>query len=146
MADLKRLFSELIRFETDLWNGVDDRLRSDHDLLLTWFEAMQVISRYKRCRVFDIKEELSITVGGTSKLVDRIEAAGLCRRRANPDDGRSQMIELTPAGQRLMVKAGKSFDDELLARLDRVVSERALDQFVATLIRLRSANRPVAMP
>jgi len=51
---------------------------------------MQVMSKYPACRVFDIKEELSITVGGTSKLVDRIEAAGLCRRRANPDDRRAR--------------------------------------------------------
>jgi hypothetical protein len=57
-------------------------------LQLTWFEPMQVMSEYTACRVFDIKEELSIAVG-TSKLVDRIEDAGLCRRRANPDDRRS---------------------------------------------------------
>ena len=104
MPDLKVLFSDLIRFETDLWNAVDARLRSEHDLPLTWFEPMQVMSKYTACRVFDIKEELSITVGGTSKLVDRIEAAGLCRRRANPDDRRSQIIELTPAGRRLLAK------------------------------------------
>src|SRR5882724_4340800 len=118
MADLKRLFNELVRFETDLWDAVDARLRSEHGLLLTWFEVMQVISGHTRCRVFEIKEELSITVGGTSKLVDRIEAAGLCRRRTNPDDGRSQIIELTPAGQRLLAKANKSFEDELQARLE----------------------------
>ena len=143
MADLKVLFSELIRFETDLWNAVDARLRSEHDLQLTWFEPMQVMSKYTACRVFDIKEELSITVGGTSKLVDRIEAAGLCRRRANPDDRRSQIIELTPAGRRLLGKATKSFEDELQARLASVVPERTLEQFGATLMRLRAANRPL---
>jgi MarR family transcriptional regulator, organic hydroperoxide resistance regulator len=143
MADLKMLFSELIRFETDLWNGVDTRLRSDHDLLLSWFEPMQVMAKYTACRVFDIKEELSITVGGTSKLVDRIEAAGLCRRLANPGDHRSRIIELTPAGRRLLAKATKSFDDELQTRLQSVVTERALDQFGATLVKLRAANRPV---
>src|SRR5229473_1010714 len=99
MPDLKVLFSDLIRFETDLWNAVDARLRSEHDLPLTWFEPMQVMSKYTACRVLDIKEELSITVGGTSKLVDRIEAAGLCRRRANPDDRRSQIIEVTLAAR-----------------------------------------------
>src|SRR5882724_9028801 len=144
MPDLKVLFSDLIRFETELWNAVDARLRSDHDLPLAWFEPMQLMSEHTACRVFDIKDELSITVGGTSKLVDRIEAAGLCRRRANLDDGRSQMIELTPAGRRLMAKASESFDAELHTRLDHVVTERALDQFVATLIRLRAGNRPVA--
>jgi DNA-binding MarR family transcriptional regulator len=143
MADLKTVFSELIRFETDLWNAVDARLRSEHDLQLTWFEPMQVMAKYPACRVFDIKKELSLTVGGTSKLVDRIEAAGLCRRLANPGDGRSRIIELTPAGQRLLAKATKSFEDELEARLESVVTGRALDQFGATLVKLRAANRPV---
>jgi len=144
MADLKVLFSELIRFETELWNAVDARLRREHDLQLNWFEPMHVMAKYSRCRVLDLKEELSITVGGASKLVDRIEAAGLCRRRANPDDRRSQIIELTPAGLRLLAKANQSFEDELQARLASGVTERALDQFVATLMRLRAANRPVA--
>ncbi|MDQ1511179.1 MAG: MarR family transcriptional regulator, organic hydroperoxide resistance regulator [Actinomycetota bacterium] len=143
MPDLKMLFSELIRFETELWNAIDARLRSEHDLQLTWFEPMQVMSKDPACRVLDIKDELSITVGGASKLVDRIEAAGLCRRRANPEDRRSQIIELTPAGRRLLGKATKSFEDELQARLASVVTGRALLQFGATLTRLRAANRPL---
>jgi DNA-binding MarR family transcriptional regulator len=144
MTDLKVLFSELIRLETDLWNGVDARLRSEHDLQLTWFEPMQVMAKHPACRVYDIKEELSITVGGVSKLVDRIEAAGLCRRRANRDDGRSQLIELTPAGRRLLAKATKTFEGELQARLGSVASVRSLDHFVATLTKLRTANRRCA--
>jgi len=143
MPDLKGLFSDLIRFETELWNAVDTRLRSEHDLPLAWFEPMEVMSKHTACRVFDIKEELSITVGGTSKLVDRIEGAGLCRRRANPDDRRSQIIELTPAGRRLLAKATESFEDELHTRLESVVTGRALDQFGATLMRLRVANHRV---
>jgi DNA-binding MarR family transcriptional regulator len=144
MADLKVLFSELIRFETELWNAVDARLRSEQGLQLTWFEPMQVISKCPACRVYDIKEELSITVGGTSKLVDRIEAAGLCRRRANPDDRRSQIIELTPAGRRLLAEATKTFEDELQARLGSVLTGRSLDRFGAMLVTLRAANRAVA--
>jgi DNA-binding MarR family transcriptional regulator len=51
--------------------------------------------------VYDIAHELAITTGGTSKLVDRIEASGYCRRLPNPADRRSSLLELTPAGQRL---------------------------------------------
>ncbi len=142
MASLKTLFHELIRFETELWNAIDARLRSEHDLPLTWFEPMQVMARYPVCRVYDIAGELSITPGGTSKLVDRIEAAGLCRRQANPADRRSHLIELTPAGKRLLAGATRTFEDELQARLGSVVTGRALDQFAATLARLRAANRP----
>jgi DNA-binding MarR family transcriptional regulator len=141
MPDLKVLFNDLIRFETDLWNAVDERLRSDHGLPLSWFEPMQVIAARSACRVFDIKVDLSITVGGASKLVDRIEAAGLCHRRANPDDRRSQIIELTPTGRRMLARATSSFEDELHTRLGAMVSERALDQLGATLRRLRASNR-----
>jgi hypothetical protein len=59
-----------LRFETRLWNLVDARLRAECDLQLTWFEPMQVMSSSGACRVYDIVEELSITIGGTSKLVD----------------------------------------------------------------------------
>jgi DNA-binding MarR family transcriptional regulator len=44
------------------------------------------MDRLSRCRVYDIAHELGITTGGTSKLVDRIEARGYCRRLPNPDD------------------------------------------------------------
>jgi MarR family transcriptional regulator, organic hydroperoxide resistance regulator len=139
--DLKLLFAELIRFETELWNGVEARLRADLDLPLSRFEPMQVISRRQSCRVYDIADELSITVGGTSKLVDRIEAAGHCSRRANPDDRRSSIIELTPTGRRLLVRATAVFEEELQARLGSALPARAFHEFGASLSKLRVANR-----
>jgi DNA-binding MarR family transcriptional regulator len=141
MTDLKAMFSELIRFETELWNAVDARLRADYDLPLTRFEPMQVIARHGTCRVNDIAEELAITVGGTSKLVDRIEASGHCRRRPDPDDGRSSIIELTPAGRRLLIAATDTVEGELADRLGSAVSARALQQFNGTLTKLRLANK-----
>src|ERR1700739_1118526 len=113
MTDLLDLFHQVVRFEPELVNAVDARLRDDFDLPLSRLEPMQVIARHPSCRVNDIAEELSITIGGTSKLVDRIEAAGYCVRRANPEDGRSSVIELTAAGRRLLTKASKAFEDEL---------------------------------
>jgi MarR family transcriptional regulator, organic hydroperoxide resistance regulator len=44
MEDLKQLFSDLIRFETELWNAIDARLRTEHDLPLHKFEPMQIIA------------------------------------------------------------------------------------------------------
>jgi DNA-binding MarR family transcriptional regulator len=105
MPALQTVFSVLIRFETELWNAVDARLREDCDLPLSRFAPMQVIALHGSCRVHDIAGELSMTVGGTSKLVDRIEAAGYCTRSPNPGDRRSSVIGLTPAGVRIHQKA-----------------------------------------
>jgi DNA-binding MarR family transcriptional regulator len=142
---LTRLFSELVRLETELWEAVERRLRADHGLPLPNFEFMQVISRTPNCRVQDIAAEISITVGGTSKIVDRIEAAGHCARRANPEDRRSSIIELTPAGKRLLAKATVTFEDELRNRLGTALSDSSSVQFTKTLTRLRAAVRSANM-
>ncbi len=139
--DLPALFNELIRFEIELWNAVDARLCADCDLVLSRFEPMQVMSRRIPCRVQDIAEELSITIGGVSKLVDRIEEAGHCRRRPNPKDKRSSLIELTRAGRELLTIATAAFEDELHNRLGSAVPAASLRQFSTTLTALRSAGR-----
>jgi DNA-binding MarR family transcriptional regulator len=143
MTDLLDLFHQLVRFETELWNAVDARLRDDFDLPLSRLEPMQVIARHPSCRVNDIAKELSITIGGTSKLVDRIEAAGHCVRRANPDDGRSSVIELTAAGRRVLTNAVKAFEDELETRIGSAVSARSLQQLHSGIVKLRAANASV---
>jgi MarR family transcriptional regulator, organic hydroperoxide resistance regulator len=104
-----------------------------------------VMDRLPGCRVYDIARELGITTGGTSKLVDRIEASGYCRRLPNPADRRSSLLELTPAGKRMFAEAGVAFDDELGRRLGAAVPERTLRQFGATLSRLRAAGQRVGM-
>ena len=140
MADLVDLFHQVIRFETELWNGVDARLRAEFGLPLSRLEPMQVIAHRPSCRVYDIAAELSITIGGTSKLVDRIEAEGYCVRRTNPEDRRSSIIELTASGRRVLAKATKVFEDELQTRIGSAVAERSLQQFHSTLVKLRAAN------
>src|SRR3954453_348471 len=88
MTDLTALFHDLVRLQIEVWNAVDARLRATPGLPLTWFEPMSVIGSRSVCRVQDIAAELVITVGGTSKLVDRLEGAGDVPRPAPPAGGR----------------------------------------------------------
>ena len=145
MSELREVFNDLIRFEIELWSAVDTRLKSELNLPLTHFEPMAMIDRIPGCRVYDIAKELDITVGGTSKLVDRIEASGFCRRLPNPADRRSSLLELTEAGKRMLAEAGAAFDEELQRRLGSAVPERTLRQFASTLSRLRAAGQRLAI-
>jgi DNA-binding MarR family transcriptional regulator len=117
VTDLRRLFNDIVRFEIEIWNAVDARLKREFGLPLTHFEPMTVIDRVPDCRVFDISTELGITTGGTSRLVNRIEASGYCRRLPNPADRRSSVLELTVIGRRMLEQAGVAFDDELRRQL-----------------------------
>jgi DNA-binding MarR family transcriptional regulator len=140
MVDLKLLFRDLIGFETELWNAVDSSLRAKHDLPLTWFDVLHLLVQRGGCRVQDMADEFAITVGGASKVVDRIEAAGYCQRRANPGDRRSSLVEPTPAGRQVLEQAMKLFEDELQLRIGSVMPEPELEEFAATLARLRTAG------
>lgn len=46
-----------------------------------------------------------ITSGGMTKRIDRLVGAGLVRRRDSEADGRSRLVELTPAGRALVDEA-----------------------------------------
>lgn len=134
---LAELFSDLVRLETELWAVVDHTLQRDHDLPLSWFEPMQVMDLVPECRVADIAHALSITLGGTSKLIDRIQAAGWCTRTPNPADARSSLLTLTRAGRRRFAAARLSFEHELECRLGAAVPPEELTAFAATIRAVR---------
>ncbi|GIF44457.1 MarR family winged helix-turn-helix transcriptional regulator [Actinoplanes xinjiangensis] len=141
MADLKRLYRELVSLEIELWGGVEARLRAEVGLPLTSFEVLHLLLRRPGPRIQDIAEEFSITVGGTSKVVDRLEAAGLCERRANPNDRRSSVVELTAEGRTVAQRALEVFEEELELRIGSVISEQAVHDVTAVLSTLRAAGR-----
>lgn len=137
-VDLAALFDDLVRVETGLWNAVDARLRAaDSGVPLSWYETARVVAATPSCRVADIAGTLLITIGGASKLVDRIENAGLCRRTANPTDGRSSHITLTPTGTQLLARLATVLRDELDTRLRRPLDADTLHTLAATLHALR---------
>jgi DNA-binding MarR family transcriptional regulator len=137
VTDLGQLFEDLVRVETRLYNAVDTRLQAAHSVSLPQYELMQIIGGRTTCRVNDIAHEVNITVGAASKAVDRLVAAGWCRRRNNPTDGRSSLLSLTPAGSRICAKATPTFEAALSEWIDGVVPQRSLDQLGRTLRNLR---------
>ncbi len=141
MTDLKQLYRELVSMEIELWNGIEAQLRVECDLPLTSFEVLHLLLLRPGSRIQDIAEEFSITVGGTSKVVDRLEAAGLCARRANPNDRRSSIVELTAEGRKLVKRALKVFEHELELRIGSVIPERSVRDVTSVLGTLRSAGR-----
>ena|SRR5258708_30521009 len=75
---------------------------------------------------------------GISGLVDRMTAANLIRRGADPDDGRAWRLWLTPAGRAALArsKAGLS---EVNARLTDGFSEAEIDVVARWLTSLQTS-------
>ena len=116
MADLPALFADLVRLEIELWDAVEARLRAELGVGLGTAQTLAVVAAVQDCRVHDIVRGLSITVGGASKTVDRLERSGLVARRPHPSDRRSSVITLTRAGATTHAKAQRLIAAELDAR------------------------------
>jgi DNA-binding MarR family transcriptional regulator len=54
-----------------------------------------------------IAQEQVLTTGGVTRLVDRMEAAGLVERTETPGDRRGRLVRLTPLGEQTAVRASR---------------------------------------
>ncbi|MGW7204254.1 MarR family winged helix-turn-helix transcriptional regulator [Streptomyces sp. NPDC054837] len=54
-----------------------------------------------------VAQEQVLTTGGATRLVDRMEAAGLVERAEDPGDRRGRLVRLTPRGEETTVTAAR---------------------------------------
>jgi DNA-binding MarR family transcriptional regulator len=68
------------------------------------YNAMRIVyfGEADGVRLTDLGERLLQRVPDVSRLVDRLETAGLARRSPDPDDRRAVRVELTGRGRRLL--------------------------------------------
>jgi DNA-binding MarR family transcriptional regulator len=93
-------------------------------LPLSWFVGMVRLARAPGARLTmsELAVELSLTSGGTTRMVDRMAEAGLVERQHCPSDRRSVFVALTDAGARKLEDATTihliGLDQHLLGPLD----------------------------
>lgn len=139
------LFTELVRAEIELWDSLDARLRETAGLTLPTFQALSAVSALPRAaRVQDISETMSITVGATSKLVDRLERDGRVSREPNPDDRRSSLVVLTRSGTASLATAASAAEEHLASVLGSAYPARRAAALTAELAALRALVPTVA--
>jgi DNA-binding MarR family transcriptional regulator len=81
----------------DVWDEVSP---SEYDVLYTLSKAPDGL------RITELTAEMLLTQGGVSRLVARLEAAGLLERVADPEDRRAARIRLTEAGTAAQRRVG----------------------------------------
>lgn len=94
LGDLLQAELDVVFAEFGLGSG-------DFDMLATLRRAGAPYERTPS----QLAESTMITSGAATKRVDRLEAAGLLERRADPDDARGRRVRLTRKGLRLIDRA-----------------------------------------
>lgn len=83
--------------------AIDRALEVKFDIGLNEFEILDLVaeSNDEACRMKKLGERTPMTQSAVSKVVDRLEKAGLLMRHSCADDRRSLYLELTEAGRTL---------------------------------------------
>jgi DNA-binding MarR family transcriptional regulator len=94
---------------------------------LSWFEVLWAIKRSPtgRPRMSELAEYLTLSRGGITKLVDRLESAGYLERVTCAEDRRSFQAELTPAGESMLEEMRSVYETELERHLRMLTPEEA---------------------
>jgi DNA-binding MarR family transcriptional regulator len=86
---------------------------------------------------------LWITPATVTSAVDRLEAAGLCRRTSHPTDARATLVEITAKGRRLFDRSVEALNAELFGTVE--LSEDELELLVALIGKIRSHEGDVVV-
>lgn len=89
----------------------------DKGLTLPQVHALEILGTHRALRMKELAERMGVTTGTLTVLADRLEKAGMIRRKPHEKDRRSIMVELTEQGHELFVE-----HDELHNQLTRDIT------------------------
>jgi len=138
-VDLPAFFADLVRCETRLYNALNDRLRARHGIVTSQFEFLRFLRDHPGARVADVATEFAISIGATSKSVDRLEQQGWAIRQPNPADRRSSLLVLTDDGARLAAAAEETVAAELAELIGGALDDASASAAAQAFVALRSA-------
>ncbi|GGX77611.1 MarR family winged helix-turn-helix transcriptional regulator [Streptomyces anandii] len=124
-SGLVRDFGLLIKAATLIEQRIDTALRAECGISHTMFEVFIRLCRRPGEDVTQrrLADDLTLTSGGVTRLIDRMEEAGLVRRVPSPEDRRSVLVEPTRQGRAVFLRAAAVHADVVeryfVAPLDR---------------------------
>jgi DNA-binding MarR family transcriptional regulator len=107
-----KLFALLLETNARLSRSLGSELEEACDLPLAWFDVLLQLrtSPDGRLKMNQIADAIVHSTGGTTRLIDRLEEAGLVERQLCPSDRRAIHVAITERGN---AKLDSAFDVHL---------------------------------
>ncbi|RNF78169.1 MarR family winged helix-turn-helix transcriptional regulator [Streptomyces botrytidirepellens] len=100
-------FGLLLKAATHLEQRINAAMRAESGISHVMFEVLIRLCKDPEEQVSQraLAQDLILTSGGVTRLIDRMEEAGLVRRVPSPDDRRVTLVEATAEGEQTFVHA-----------------------------------------
>jgi DNA-binding MarR family transcriptional regulator len=141
-----RAWTRLVRAHQAAMSRVEAALKAADLPPLAWYEALVELDRAGPCgvRPFALEEILQQPQYGLSRLLARLEAAGLVLRATCPGDGRGQIVAITDAGRQMLQRMWPVFAGAVQQAVGERLSPEEADGLAHLLGRLIAAPEGAA--
>jgi DNA-binding MarR family transcriptional regulator len=135
-----QLFGLLLETNARLSRSLGLELEAECELPLAWFDVLLQLRRSPagRLKMNEIADAIVHSSGGTTRLVDRIEEAGLVERQSCPSDRRAIHVAITDAGNTKLDEALTVHLDYLDESLAKQLTESERETLASLLTKLNS--------
>ncbi|MCL4802432.1 MAG: MarR family transcriptional regulator [Burkholderiales bacterium] len=134
-----RAWTGLVRAQARVLGAVEAELKRAGLPPLAWYDVLRELQRAPggRLRPHEIERRLLLAQPNVSRLIDRLEHAGLVQRCPCPEDGRGQHVAITKAGRALRRRMWPVYRAAIQRHLGaRLESARAAETLAALLASL----------
>lgn len=133
----------LIRTARLLLDRVEGDLKREGLPPLPWYDALLELRRAGEdgLRPFELERTMLLAQHNLSRLVDRLEKAGLLTKRPCPEDGRGQILAITGAGRDLLRRMWPVYAAAIERHLGARLEGAEAETLVGILDRLRPVTR-----
>lgn len=145
LSDLElRAWQALLHAHHDVVDRLDGELRVQHGVTFSEYDVLLRLGRApeRALTMGELAERTMLSPSGTTRLVDRLVATDLIRRRPVPDDGRVTLATLTPAGVKLLRAAARTHLRGIREHFTGRLTGRQLEQVVLALETIAGPHVP----
>jgi DNA-binding MarR family transcriptional regulator len=102
---------------------------------LSWYDALLELERAgeKGLRPFELEREMLLAQYNLSRLIERLSRAGYVSRQVCKDDGRGQVLLITPAGRAMRRRMWSVYGPAIQAAIGTRLSEAEIERLTAVL-------------
>ena len=101
----------------------DERVAKTFKLSRTDMRCLDILGRTGPMTAGQLADESRLSTGAVTFLLDRLEAAGMVKRRRDTDDRRRVWVELVPAAQKRLQHAQQPIVEEMKQVTQRFKAE-----------------------
>jgi len=114
-----RIWLNLLKCTNLIEERIGRHLKAEFNTRLRSFDVLAQIDREPANPTLgELSRRLMVTTGNVTSLIDRLERDGLVERRPLPNDRRSQLVRLTPAGKSLLDRMLPAHNRQLAGLLE----------------------------